>query len=264
MASRSTPFMFDKAGEFSSCCEYKVAARPAEMERRNVSEDTFEAVMCQVDFAVRLRCIWWLRQQGAVFLGLILPAEALQTGRLDSAHSPPSWRRFHWYVRCCRTESCLWYWSITGVFNRAGGAETLVYAHLVYALREFCLWILTRTLSWPVRCCLLFVFCFPVFSLGGVVDAPGYRWPSHLQLVTNQLPSRAALVVMFHSPSTFNFQHSPLYDCCSLTRLSRHHRLALIKSLYLLPFPAYNASALNIHLQPNTPTASQWWNTCYS
>lgn len=34
IASRSTPFMFDKAGEFSGCCEYKVAARSPEMERQ--------------------------------------------------------------------------------------------------------------------------------------------------------------------------------------------------------------------------------------
>lgn len=32
IASQSTPFMFDKAGEFSGCCQYKVAARSPEME----------------------------------------------------------------------------------------------------------------------------------------------------------------------------------------------------------------------------------------
>lgn len=100
---------------------------------RNISENAFEAVMCRVDSAVRVRCSWWLRQQGAVFLVLIPPAEAQQIGWLDSAHSPPSWRHFHWYVHCCWTESCLWYWSVTGVFNWAGVAETRGYERF-YAL----------------------------------------------------------------------------------------------------------------------------------
>lgn len=76
---------------------------------------------------MRLCCGWWLRQQRAVFPELIPPAEAQQKGRLDSAHSPSRCRRFHWFVCCCWTESCLWYWSITGKFNSADVAGTLLY-----------------------------------------------------------------------------------------------------------------------------------------
>lgn len=94
---------------------------------RNISENIFEAVLCRIVSAVRLHCSWWLRQQQAVFLELIPLAEAQQKGRLDSAHSPSSWRRFHWFVCCCWTESCLWYWSITGMFNSADVAGTLLY-----------------------------------------------------------------------------------------------------------------------------------------
>lgn len=113
------------------------------------------------------------------------------------------------------------------------------------------------------------LFCFPVFSLGGVVDSPGYRWlvMSHLQLVTNQLPSKAQLVVMFHSLwscqwfNTVLVWERLLYDCwLGCPEITGWPWL----NLYLLPFPASNASVLNIHLQPNTPTVSQWWNTYYS
>lgn len=117
---------------------------------RNILENIFEAVVCQIVSAVRLHCSWWLRQQQAVFLELNPPAEAQQKGRLDSAHSPSSWQRFHWYVCCCWTESCLWYWSITDVFNSADVAGTLLYEGF-NALLEFCLWFSARMHSFRLN-----------------------------------------------------------------------------------------------------------------
>lgn len=123
--------------------------------RRNILENTFEAALLRVDSTVHLRCSLWLRQQGAMFLELIPTAEAQQIGWLDSAHSPLSWRHFHWYVCCCWTESCLWYWNITGKWRRQDPVIWMflcsdrIFKDVIYPEEEniFCLFALILSLN---------------------------------------------------------------------------------------------------------------------